>query len=96
MGGASQVIHGVGNGPIDAFVHALGLRLTVMDYHEHAIGTGANASAVCYVELRLDDGPSLFGIGIDSDIVAASFKAVLSAVNRQLSAINKDGEPIAA
>lgn len=55
-----------------------------MDYHEHSIGSGANAQAACYVELRLDNGPTLFGAAIDSNIVTASFKAVLSAVNRRI------------
>jgi 2-isopropylmalate synthase len=77
---------GGGNGPIDAFVNALGLDIQLMDYHEHAIGSGANARAACYVELRVANGPTLFGAGIDSNIVTASFKAVLSAVNRQLAA----------
>jgi len=76
---------GGGNGPIDAFVHALGLDIKLMDYHEHAIGSGADARAACYVELRLANGPTLFGAAIDSNIVTASFKAVLSAVNRQLA-----------
>jgi len=76
---------GSGNGSIDAFVHALGLDIKLMDYHEHAIGSGANARAACYVELRLANGPTLFGAAIDSNIVTASFKAVLSAVNRQLA-----------
>ncbi|MGB9989240.1 2-isopropylmalate synthase [Pseudoduganella rhizocola] len=78
-------LQGGGNGPIDAFVDALGLDIKLMDYHEHAIGHGANAKAACYVELRLENGPTLFGAGIDSNIVTASFKAVLSAVNRQLA-----------
>ncbi|MFP5394155.1 MAG: 2-isopropylmalate synthase [Gammaproteobacteria bacterium] len=78
-------LQGGGNGPIDAFVNALGLNIKLMDYHEHSIGSGANAKAACYVELRLDNGPTLFGAGIDSNIVTASFKAVLSAVNRQLA-----------
>ncbi len=78
-------LQGGGNGPIDAFVNALGLDIRLMDYHEHAIGSGANASAACYVELRLDNGPTVFGAAIDSNIVTASFKAVLSAVNRQLA-----------
>jgi len=56
-----------------------------MDYHEHSIGSGADARAACYVELRLANGPTLFGAAIDSNIVTASFKAVLSAVNRQLA-----------
>jgi len=83
--GAKIARKGSGNGPIDAFVHALGLEIKLMDYHEHAIGSGADARAACYVELRLANGPTLFGAGIDSNIVTASFKAVLSAVNRQLA-----------
>jgi 2-isopropylmalate synthase len=82
--GASMALQGGGNGPIDAFVDALGLDIKLMDYHEHSIGSGANAKAACYVELRLENGPTLFGAGIDSNIVTASFKAVLSAVNRQI------------
>jgi len=83
---APLALQGGGNGPIDAFVDALGLDVKLMDYHEHAIGHGANAKAACYVELRLDNGPTLFGAGIDSNIVTASFKAVLSAINRQIKA----------
>jgi 2-isopropylmalate synthase len=81
-----RALPGRGNGPIDAFVNALGLDIQLMDYHEHAIGSGADARAACYVELRVANGPTLFGAGIDSNIVTASFKAVLSAVNRQLAA----------
>jgi 2-isopropylmalate synthase len=75
-------LHGIGNGPIDAFVNALDLDIKVMDYHEHAINAGANAQAACYVEVRVAGGPTLFGVGVDVNIVTASFKAVLSAVNR--------------
>jgi 2-isopropylmalate synthase len=78
--------NGHGNGPIDAFVDALGLDIRLMDYHEHSISSGANAQAACYVELRVANGPTLFGVGIDANIVTASFKAVLSAVNRQIAA----------
>jgi 2-isopropylmalate synthase len=82
---ARKTLQGGGNGPIDAFVNALGIDIRLMDYHEHAIGSGANARAACYVELRVANGPTLFGAGIDSNIVTASFKAVLSAVNRHLA-----------
>ena len=82
---APQAFKGTGNGPIDAFVNALGLEIRLMDYHEHAIGSGADAKAACYVELRVGNGPTLFGVGIDSNIVTASFRAVLSAVNRHLA-----------
>jgi Isopropylmalate/homocitrate/citramalate synthases len=77
---------GQGNGPIDAFISALaaetGTRLAVTSYHEHALTGGADARAVAYVELRTDDGQSLFGVGIDDNIVSASLKAIVSGLNR--------------
>ncbi len=82
--GKARTLVGTGNGPIDAFVQALGMPVRVMDYNEHSIGTGADASAASYVELRVGDSPTGFGVGIDSDIVTASFKAVLCAVNRHM------------
>lgn len=84
-GGVAREQTGTGNGPIDAFVAALGLNIRVMDYHEHAIGAGANAQAASYVELRVGDGPTMFGVGIDANIMTASFKAVMSAVNRDVA-----------
>ncbi len=84
--GKQKTIKGHGNGPVDGFVDAMkkesGLAFDIADYREHAMGTGANASAVAYVELRLADGSTLFGVGIDKDIVVASLKAVVSGVNR--------------
>jgi 2-isopropylmalate synthase len=86
--GKPKTIKGHGNGPVDGFVDAIrkesGLTFDVADYREHAMGTGANASAVAYVELRLEDGKTLFGVGIDRNIVVASLKAVVSGVNRAL------------
>jgi len=86
--GKEVAITGHGNGPIDAFVDALrqasGLDFDVANYREHAMGSGANATAVSYVELRLTDGTTLFGVGIDKNIVTASLKAVVSGVNRAL------------
>jgi 2-isopropylmalate synthase len=86
--GNLKTILGHGNGPVDGFVDAIrkesGLAFDVADYREHALGMGANASAVAYVELKLGDGASLFGVGIDRNIVVASLKAVLSGVNRAL------------
>ncbi|RNF32327.1 2-isopropylmalate synthase [Massilia aurea] len=93
---AQQSFSGTGNGPIDAFVTALGLDIRLMDYHEHAIGSGADARAACYVELRVGNGPTLFGVGIDSNIVTASFKSVLSAVNRHMAAGGENSAALAA
>ena len=86
--GKHRTIHGHGNGPVDGFVDAMrkesGLAFDVADYREHAMGHGANAAAIAYVELRLTDGSTLFGVGIDKNIVVASLKAVVSGVNRAL------------
>jgi 2-isopropylmalate synthase len=84
--GSTMTIEGVGNGPIDAFVDALKRAYRVdfsfIDYHEHAVGRGANATAACYVELQDADGAIVHGVGIDPNIVLASLKAVLSGVMR--------------
>ena len=58
--------------------------LKLVDYSEHAIGGGADASAAAYVEMRIDGEKPLFGVGIDGNIVSASLQAVVSAVNRAL------------
>lgn len=87
--GAERTIEGTGNGPIDAYVNALkaetGIALSVMDYSEHAVGEGANAAAVAYVEARLADGRRLHGVGKHPNIVTASLRAVTSAVNRAIA-----------
>ena len=82
--GQAHTSSGQGNGPIDAFVNALGLDIKLMDFHEHAISAGADAQAASYIELRLNDAPTGFGVGIDANTLTASFKAILSAVNRQI------------
>src|SRR5215469_9208001 len=85
-GGAERPVEGIGSGPVDAFVDALrtaGLGdIEVQDYREHAIGAGADARAAAYVEARTKDGRTLFGVGIDRNIVAASLRAVASAAAR--------------
>ena len=84
--GAEEIsLRGTGNGPIDAFIDGLskqGIAVELVDYHEHAIGRGANAKAVAYVAIAAN-GRSLYGVGMDEDIVAASLRAVLSAINRR-------------
>jgi len=83
--GERRTVEGVGDGAISAFVNALDVPVRIMDYHEHAIGTGTDTRAACYVEARVGDAPTGFGVGVDRDIVTASFQAVLSAVNRAVS-----------
>ncbi|MBL0919379.1 MAG: 2-isopropylmalate synthase [Hydrogenophaga sp.] len=79
-------VQGQGNGPIDAFVNALnaatGRAVRVLDYHEHAIGAGAQAQAMAYMELRVDECHTVFGVGCDTNIVSASFKAIVAGLRR--------------
>jgi 2-isopropylmalate synthase len=95
--GALKAAAGVGRGPIEAFVAALreasGLGFRVADYSEHALGEGEDARAVAYVEVA-SPGLSTFGVGIDPNIVAASFRAVVSALNRH--AARRGAEDVAA
>ena len=82
--GDRRPVLAVGNGPIDAYVQALstiGIRVRVLDYAEHAMSSGGDAQAAAYVEAEVD-GRTVWGVGLDANIVTASIKAVTSAVNR--------------
>ena len=85
---AEHKIAGNGNGPIDAFVGAMnqefGLDLRVVDYQEQAISKGASASAMAFVEIQFGESESVFGAGMNPNIVTASLDAILCAVNRAL------------
>lgn len=84
--GVLSAIDANGTGPIDAFVSALhqfDLDVRVLDYSEHAMSQGRDAKAASYVEAAVD-GQIVWGVGIDSSITRASYKAVISAVNRAL------------
>ncbi len=99
LGARRLHIEGQGSGPIDAFVAGMNQHLDsavrVLDYHEHAVGSGADAQAVAYLELRIGNAVTLFGVGIDSHIVLASLKAIVSGVQRAQS--NKtENAPISA
>ncbi|MDF1748382.1 MAG: 2-isopropylmalate synthase [Alphaproteobacteria bacterium] len=82
-------LKGRGNGPIDAYVNALvadsGVEISVMDYTEHAMGQGANAKAIAYVEARTASGKRIYGVGSHPNIVTASLKAVTCAMNRAIA-----------
>jgi len=90
-GGGIRTLWGTGTGPIDAFVDALRrdlvVEISVRNYTEHAIGSGADAAAVAYVEASIA-GRTHFGAGRDRSIVTASLRAIISSVNR---AIRVDG-----
>jgi 2-isopropylmalate synthase len=82
--GERHELTGQGNGPIAAFVDAVsavGFDVRVLDYAEHALSAGGDAIAAAYVECAVGE-KVLWGVGLDANIVTASLKAVISAVNR--------------
>ncbi|MES2354028.1 MAG: 2-isopropylmalate synthase [Pseudomonadota bacterium] len=94
--GTRRVLSGEGNGPIDAAVHALkglGVEIQVRSYEERSIsasGEGGNAKACAFMELiSVAGGSELYGVGIDTNIVTASIKALMSGVNRLHVVVSK-------
>jgi len=84
--GVLMHLDGVGNGPIAAFVDALAqldVDVRVLDYTEHALSAGGDAKAAAFLECAVGDRV-LWGVGVDPNIVRASLKAVVSAVNRSI------------
>jgi len=82
--GEVRSLTGSGNGPLDAFVNAIsgqGYDVRVLDYAEHALSSGGDAIAAAYVECAVND-QILWGVGLDANIVTASLKAVIGAINR--------------
>lgn len=84
--GSQVVLSAHGNGPIDAFVQGvkdMGHDFKVLDYSEHAMSAGREANAAAYIEAQVD-GQTVWGVGIDPSIARASYKAIISALNRAL------------
>jgi len=83
--GVERSVVGSGHGPLDALVtglgEELGISVRILDYAEHAMRSGADATAAAYVEAEID-GDVFWGVGIDESIVVASMRALISAVNR--------------
>jgi 2-isopropylmalate synthase len=96
--GKQRRVRGEGTGPIDAFVAALrngcDIDVHVLDYSEHALGDGEDATAIAYVQVRDVEGRSTWGVGRRRSIVGASLDAVLGAVNR-VSAMAGEQSPSA-
>ncbi len=85
--GKEVEVKGKGNGPIDACINALSVLLDssikISDYHQHAISSGADASAAAYIEIQINE-KAFWGIGINSNTVAASFEAIVSGINKSM------------
>jgi 2-isopropylmalate synthase len=79
-------ISGEGNGPLAALVHGFGKagvpRFEIAAYNEHALGSGEEAAAIAYIQIKHADGKTRWGAGVDTNIELASVRAVLSALNR--------------
>lgn len=84
--GELRELTGQGNGPIAAFCAILqdyGVDVRVLDYYEHALSAGGDASAAAYLECAIE-GEVFWGVGIDPNTTTASLKAVISAINRAI------------
>lgn len=78
-------ISGVGNGPISAFINAikndLNINIDVKNYHEHSLGNDSNSKAATYIEVSVDKGSNIWGVGINEDVSFASFLSLISILN---------------
>jgi 2-isopropylmalate synthase len=83
-------IDGEGSGPIEAFVNGLTTTLNeplnIIDYHEHAMGSGKDAKAICIVTIDEGESGRCYGIGMSRNTITASFNAIISALNRRWKA----------
>lgn len=86
LNGRIHEIQARGNGPIDAFVRAVNKEniatFNVLSYAEHSLSQGAEAKAVAYIQIQIEDGQTYYGAAIATNIEQASIKAILSALNR--------------
>ena len=85
--GIEKVFEAIGNGPIDAtqrgLCEALGIKIKVLDYEEHALQSGASSKAAAYIHLLdAESGRVTYGVGVSSNITRASIRALFSAINR--------------
>ena len=83
--GKQQTLEAAGNGPIDAAMQSLlkktGLSLRLVDYHQHAITQGADAQGASYIALSNANGEQVFGVGLHTNVIVSSLKALVSAFN---------------
>ena len=83
--GVETSVSGRGNGLLSSVLAALkdgfGLQMDIADYSEHAIGHGGDVQAAAYVEAKTEDGRTVFGVGVDTDVATASVRALLGAAN---------------
>jgi 2-isopropylmalate synthase len=91
--GEHRTVVGKGSGPLAAFVDGLrrdlDIDLDIVDYSEHAVTSGSDATAVAFVESQMSGGAVLWGVGMNPSILTASLRAVVGAINRQREASSR-------
>lgn len=96
--GERMELGGQGNGPLDAAARAisdhLGQTVIVADYHEHGMSSGSDAAAVSYVEVKVGDNATTFGVGQDKNITTSAIKALINGVNRVVATDAGDMEQL--
>ena len=93
INGTRRVLHGEGNGPLDALMHAMDVPVRIQHYEERALTQGADARAVAVAEMAgADLTGSAFGVGIDANLVTASIRAVISGVNRAYARVSEEAK----
>lgn len=85
--GVEKHFEGIGNGPVDAVKRGLeeviGKKIKILDYSEHALGSGSNAQAASYIHmLDVESGKTTYGVGLSKNITRASLRGIFSGVNR--------------
>jgi 2-isopropylmalate synthase len=82
-----QIINGQGDGALSAFCDAIknhfGFQLEIVHYHQHAIGSGTGASAMGYVQVKIND-KRYCGIAKNRDVMSANLNAILVCVKQAL------------
>ena len=97
VNGRPVTLSGEGNGPVEAAVAALRVPVRVQSFEERSMGEGADAAAVCMVEVAMDGvAGSCFGAGMHRNTVTASVRAIVSAVNRIVGRQGDGAMPVAA
>lgn len=84
--GNRREIAGQGNGPIDAFSNAVkngtDIYFRLVSYYEHALAKGSDSKAVAYIQIEDENANQFWGVGVDTNIDVASFRAIICGLNR--------------
>ncbi|MEJ2132809.1 MAG: alpha-isopropylmalate synthase regulatory domain-containing protein, partial [Gammaproteobacteria bacterium] len=56
--------------------------LNIVDYHEHALGSGKEAKAITLIAIDDERGPC-YGAVVSRNTITASLTAVIAALNRR-------------